>query len=91
MRVFALTIFLVTRNICFSQCDTSNNLSQKEIEVKKYILNLKHKNYTGERIGDFLQRDNIKEYCKHSYLQKVIGVLSGINLSYKGFVIQIRL
>ena len=82
--LFLLLCFL--QKISFSQCDLSSQLSGHDSIVKDHILKLKKEEYKGMSVGKFIEKKYIKEYCKRSYIQYIVGVLGGVELRYKGFI-----
>lgn len=86
MRILFLAIFLFIAKINFSQCDTSSKISSKDSSNREFILRIKSNNYKKKSIEKIIAQKELQGYCRKAYIQKIIGVLGGVDFSYNGFV-----
>lgn len=86
MKIVFILFFSILTMHSYSQCDTTFSMSHKDSVIKKFILSLNYRNYKGNTIGQVIKKKYIRDFCSKSYIQKIVGLLSGLDLSYKGFV-----
>ena len=87
MKFYSLVFVLLFAKPIFSQCDTSSQLLSKDSITRNYISNLNVDQFKGQLIKHVIKQKYIRKYCKKTYIQKIIGVLAGLELSYNGFIV----
>jgi hypothetical protein len=86
MKFYSLLFVMFFTKSIFSQCDTSAKLSHKDSMTRTYITNMNVEVFKGKLIKRVIRQKYIRKYCRKAYIQKIIGVLAGLELSYKGFI-----